>query len=302
MLRLTSYLWILFILKGMTMEQTHFRKLTLEEAKVIEHKGTELPYTGEYENFFDNGIYSCKKCGNALYLSKDKFDSGCGWPSFDDEIQGAIKKIADADGQRTEIVCAKCNGHLGHLFLNEGITKKNTRHCVNSISLKFIPEKHEPEEAIFAGGCFWGVEYLMEKQKGVILVESGYIGDNIPNPNYEMVCYQNTNYAEAVKITFNSSLTNYQTLVKYFLEIHDPTQFNKQGPDIGKQYRSEIFYTNELQKTIATKLVTQLKTKGYKVVTKITAASTFYRAEEYHQNYYKKKGNIPYCHFHTKRF
>lgn len=291
------------------------KKLSPEEKKVILSKATESPFKGKYNHFDEEGTYSCKQCGKLLYRSSDKFDSGSGWPSFDDEISGAIKRINQSDG-RTEIVCADCGAHLGHVFLGEKFTAKNTRHCVNSISLEFISknkleniteqnsEKKESkiEIAIFAGGCFWRVEHLMKPLPGIISVQSGYIGGTISNPTYEQVCDHQTGHAEAVQLIFDPSKVDYETLAKRFFEIHDSQQVNRQGPDIGDQYRSEIFYTTQQQKEIALKLINILEKKGYKVATKITAATTFWSAEAYHQNYYEKKGSKPYCHTYKKIF
>ncbi len=284
----------------------NFKPLTLEEAKVIIHKGTERPFTGEYVNYKENGTYVCKQCDTPLYYSSDKFDSNCGWPSFDDEIDGAVKRIPDADGRRTEIVCTNCGGHLGHVFEGERFTDKNTRHCVNSISLNFIPDDKKAvastETAIFAGGCFWGVEYFMQKEPGVISTTVGYTGGKTKNPTYEEVCSHSSGHIEAIEIEYDPTKTTFEKLAKLFFEIHDPTQVDRQGPDVGEQYRSEIFYLNEEQKETAEKLIKKLEDKGYPVATIVTKASTFWKAENYHQDYYLNKGSLPYCHGYTKRF
>ena len=124
-------------------KKVKYKKLTTEEESVIIHKGTEMPFTGKYYAFWERGTYVCKRCGAPLYRSESKFEAGCGWPSFDDEIQGAVKRVPDADGVRTEITCANCGAHLGHVFTGECLTKKNVRHCVNSISMDFIPDKEK---------------------------------------------------------------------------------------------------------------------------------------------------------------
>lgn len=282
-----------------------YNLLSDEEAFVIRKKGTERAWTGKYTNTKDDGTYVCKQCGAALYRSSDKFDSHCGWPSFDDEIEGAVKRIPDADGIRTEIVCSNCNGHLGHLFLGEGFTGKDTRHCVNSVSLDFVPvvlQKGNYETALLAGGCFWGVEYYLQKMDGVKSVISGYTGGHVKKPSYREVCTGKTGHAEAVSVVFDPAVVTYEEIVRTFLEIHDPTQAGGQGPDIGDQYRSEIFYMNLAQKETAEKLLGILESKGYKIVTAVTRATEFYPAEEYHQDYYFNNGKLPYCHGYTKRF
>jgi len=296
--------------------------LTEAEAHIIRDKGTESPFTGKYWDFSGEGVYLCRQCGGPLYTSKSKFRSNCGWPSFDDEIDGAVIRKADADGRRTEIICARCGGHLGHVFLGEGYTDKDTRHCVNSASIVFrtaeemkqaaakakaaaaatMPAGTATEEAIFAGGCFWGVEHLLAKAPGVIGATSGYTGGSTKDPTYEQVCTGRTGHAEAVRVVFDPSKTSYEALAKLFFEIHDPTAVNRQGPDVGTQYRSAIFYKDDRQKRTAEKLIGRLGENGYKVATEVEPASEFYPAEQYHQGYLGKHPGQPDCHAHTPRF
>lgn len=281
-----------------------YNKLTPEEEFVIISKGTEPPGSGTYLNNKEAGTYTCKRCDAKLYSSADKFDSHCGWPSFDDEISGAVTRTTDADGRRTEITCTNCGGHLGHIFEGEHLTDKNIRHCVNSISLNFEPVAAavKTETAYFAGGCFWGVEHLFSQADGVKSVRSGYIGGKTNNPTYKEVCYTNSGHAEAVEILFDPSVTSFETMARLFFEIHDPTQKDRQGPDIGSQYRSEIFYIDDNQKAVSIKLISILRDKGFDVATELTKADKFWVAEDYHQDYYNNNGKEPYCHVYTKRF
>lgn len=288
-------------------------KLTPAEERVILNKGTEPPFVGEFVDFDKQGTYRCRQCGAALFSSESKFHSGCGWPSFDEALPGAVREVPDRDGVRTEIVCAACGGHLGHVFRGEGFTDKDVRHCVNSISMDFEAaaaagggksdmKTVDYEEAYFAGGCFWGVEYWFDREPGVISAVSGYMGGPLKNPTYQQVKTGATGHAETVRVVFDPRVTSYEKLAKLFMEIHDPTQINRQGPDVGHQYRSAIFFADDSQRAVAEKLFAELKLKGFDVQTELLPADTFWPAEDYHQDYYEHKGSEPYCHSRVKRF
>lgn len=158
------------------------------------------------------------------------------------------------------------------------------------------------KRAIFASGCFWGTEFHFKKQPGVLSTSVGFTGGHIKNPAYREVCRGTTGHAEAVEVIYDPSVVDYETLARLFFETHDPTQLNRQGPDVGTQYRSEIFVLDEEQADVSRRLIDLLEADGLSVETKITPAGPFYRAEEYHHDYYAKTGGSPYCHVFTKRF
>jgi peptide methionine sulfoxide reductase msrA/msrB len=278
------------------MTEDYFSDLTQEEKQILKNKGTEAPFSGEYNDFFEAGIFICRACKTPLYESNTKFNSGCGWPSFDDEIEKAIVRYEDLCGGRvrTEICCAKCDGHLGHVFVGEEITEKNTRHCVNSLSLQF-KAYNNLEKATFGAGCFWQVEKIFKATTGVYLSSVGYMGGNTENPTYEEVCKGQTNHAEVVHIHFNPDIISYAEVLEIFWNNHNPTTKNRQGLDVGTQYRSVVFFHSEEQmKIVESSLKQQSKNWKNPIVTQIISAEKFYRAEEYHQNYLNKN-NLGSC-------
>jgi peptide methionine sulfoxide reductase msrA/msrB len=231
-----------------------------------------------------------------------KFDSHCGWPSFDKEIAGGkIKKTIDkSHGMiRTEITCANCDGHLGHIF-DDGPTETGERYCVNSLSLSFEPTEKlkNMSEITLGGGCFWCVEAAYLNLKGVLKVESGYSGGFVKNPAYREVCNGATGHAEVIKITYNSEELSLEKILEVFFIVHDPTTLNRQGADIGTQYRSVIYFHDAAQEKIANVIIKQLgdqKVFSNPIVTEVKAFDTFYKAEDYHQNYFNLHKSEPYC-------
>lgn len=255
-------------------------------------KATEPPFSGCFTHVPpERGTYLCRRCGLGLWDSTSQFGSHCGWPSFDDRLNSNIVEHIDDDGFRTEIICKRCSSHLGHVFRGEGYTDKNQRDCVNSVMLDFVPypEILDTEEIIIAGGCFWGIQDKFNHEQGVVFTECGYTGGHLVSPSYEDVCLGKSGHYEAVRVIFDSNKTSSLALLKAFFNMHNPRQKEGQGPDIGQQYQSAVFYYNASQQQEAQKTIAELEHHGSKVYTKILTVSTFWPAEDYHQNYNAKK-------------
>ncbi len=287
---------------------------TPEQYRVMRKSGTEKAFSGKYNDHYEKGIYYCAGCDTSLFSSETKYDHISGWPSFTATFdENHIEYLEDNSlfRRRTEVRCSVCGAHLGHVF-DDGPGPTHKHYCINSVSLDFKRAESQPESesnhsekpnesakkagktenAIFAAGCFWGIEDKLRKTPGVISTEVGYTGGHVKNPTYKQVCTDKTGHAEAVKIAFDPTLISYDELLKVFFIIHDSTQLNRQGPNIGKQYRSAIFYYNDEQKMAAEKMVKKLESTrrlGGSIATEIVPASQFNRAEEYHQKYYEKR-------------
>ncbi len=278
--------------------------LTPEEERVIVHKGTERPFSGEYENYYFDGVYCCKQCGQQLFDSTTKFDAGCGWQSFDDAIAGTVNRTLDADKVRTEITCRVCGWHLGHVFVGEQATEKNSRYCVNSISMIFKPrEETKPdtrqlETIVLWGWCFRCVEAVFETIEGVVETKPGYMGGKRLYPSYEQVCAWASGHIEVVQIIYDPAIVSLTRLLEIFFTIHDGTSRDRQGNDAWPQYRSAIFYHSEEQRKIAQQMIdglTETNKYGWPIVTELKPAETFWVAEGYHHHYFRDNPTRAYC-------
>jgi peptide methionine sulfoxide reductase msrA/msrB len=305
------------------------KQLTPKQYEIARAKGTEPAFCGLLLDNKEPGVYSCICCGLPLFSSDVKFHSGTGWPSFYQPIarENVIEQVDRSHGMvRTEVLCARCGAHLGHVF-NDGPPPTGLRFCLNSESIAFTPKadlakladpvadqaaaatqpttqpaaRAQQATAVFAGGCFWCTEAVFEQLRGVTHVESGYSGGSAQTAHYKIVCTGQTGHAEAIRITYDPRQITYDQLLDVFFAAHDPTQLNRQGADVGTQYRSAIFYADEAEKQAAEakiKSLTQAHAYPAPIVTTLEPLKAFYPAEDYHQDYAELHPDQPYivCH------
>ncbi len=279
--------------------------LTPEQYRVLRKKGTEQPGTGKYNKFEEEGTYLCAGCGQELFASGSKYECGSGWPAFwqPSTTSGVDEHEDHSLGMvRTEVTCSRCGGHLGHVF-EDGPQPTGQRYCINSASLEFqatpdVPQVAEAnrETVILGAGCFWCSEAAFETIDGVTDTDVGYMGGEAKDADYQRVCSGGTGHAEVTRITYDPGRVPFRRLLDLFFIIHDPTSLNRQGADVGPQYRSVIFYTSEAQKEEAEKVIRELDQKlADPLVTQVVPATEYYLAEGYHQDYFRNNPQNAYC-------
>lgn len=271
--------------------------LTPEQYRVTRQHGTEKPFSGEYCELYSPGIYNCVCCGTELFDSTQKFNSLSGWPSFTEPVQQNVMKYRSDRSfgmQRIEVLCSVCDAHLGHVF-PDGPPPSGLRFCINSASLK-KQASDVLETATLGSGCFWCSEALFNELEGVAEVVSGYAGGKTENPTYKQVTTGDTGHAEVVQLRFDPEKISYADLLRIFFVTHNPTTLNRQGADVGTQYRSVILFHNEAQESTAREVINEMQEYYDKpIVTEVAPYTAFYKAEAAHQNFYRDNPDQAYC-------
>ncbi len=282
------------------------RLLTPEQYRVTRRHGDETPFSGEYCESFSPGIYTCLGCGTKLFDSTVKFDSGTGWPSFTAPVNDDVVKYVPDNRygmQNVEVLCNVCDAQLGHVF-PDGPQPSGLRFCINSVALK--KEEVQAQEtakedssigiATLGGGCFWCTEAILNELEGVTKVSSGYSGGHVDNPTYRQISNGNTGHAEVVQVQFDTRKISYADLLRIFLATHNPTSLNRQGADVGPEYRSIILFHNDAQQQTAREIIGEMQASFDKpIVTELVPFSKFFKAEQSHQDYYRNNPENAYC-------